>query len=141
METRSFPDALKAILKQRGWSQARLARELDMSEDWVSKSRRGLRDPSIGRVIQLLSGVGWEVVIRPKSPKREKSDPVKRREFHGRVVKLAAGSAAVKATGITFVPSARVPIFRNHEYVTALVDHVTHMRNENGAARLISTVA
>jgi hypothetical protein len=65
---------------------------------------------------------------------------VKRREFHNKIIKLAGGAAAAQVAGVTFVPSAKVPVFRNHEYVTALVDHATAIRYEQGGARLISTV-
>lgn len=136
MEARSFPEALKLIMERHGWSQTRLARELHVSQDWVSKASRGARDPAIGRVIRLLTSVGWEVVIRPK---REESGPVKRREFHDKIIKVAAGTVAGKVAGVTFVPSAKVPMFGNPGYVTALADHLKLMRNEQGGGQLVST--
>jgi hypothetical protein len=137
MEFRSFPEAIESIMEQRGWSQARLAREWKRHQTWVGKVIRGERDTPIGQATRLLASVGYEVVIRPKW---EKSDPVKRREFHDKIIKLAGGAAAASVAGVTFVPSAKVPVFRNHEYVMALVDHIKSTRHEQGGAQLISTV-
>jgi tetratricopeptide (TPR) repeat protein len=53
---------------------------------------------------------------------------------------LAGGAVAEKIAGVTFVPSARVPAFRNHEYVTAMADHLHKRRQEQGGAWLISAV-
>ena len=113
-----------------------LGREWDRHQTWVSKTMRGERDTPIGEAARLLARVGYEVVIRPE---REKSAPVKRREFHNKIIKLAGGAVAGKAAGVTLVPSAKVPAFQNHEYVTALADHLKVMRNELGGARLSST--
>lgn len=136
MEFHSFPEAIESILEQRGWSRRRLAREWNRHFTWVGKAIRGERDTGIGEATRLLASVGYEVVIRPK---REKWAPVKRREFHDKIVKLASGAVAGKAAGVTFVPSAKLPAFRNHDYVTALADHIKVMRNEQGGARLIAT--
>jgi transcriptional regulator with XRE-family HTH domain len=136
MEFRSFPEAIKSILDQRGWTQSTLAREWGRHQTWVSKTMRGERDTPIGEAARLLASVGYEVVIRPK---REKSAPVKRREFHNKIITLASAAVAGKAASATLVPSAKLPAFRNHAYVMALADHIKVMRNELGGARLIST--
>jgi hypothetical protein len=47
------------------------------------------------------------------------------------------GGAPVKAAGV--VPDAKVPLFGNHAYVTALADHLKLMRNEHGGGQLIAT--
>jgi transcriptional regulator with XRE-family HTH domain len=137
MELRSFPEAIKSIMYQRGWTQSTLAREWGRHQTWVSRTMRGERDTPIGEATRLLASVGYEVVIRPK---REKSDPVKRREFHGKIVQLAGGTVAQKVAGVSFVPSAGMSAFRNHEYISALGDHVYKLRGEQGGAWLIPTV-
>jgi hypothetical protein len=137
MEARSLPEALELILEERGCSQNRLSRDLGKAQSWVSEVISGKQALGFAKMIKLLAGVGWEVVIRPKG---EGSEPVKRREFHNKVIKVAAGTVAERAAGVAFVPSARVPPFQNHEYVTALADHVRQMRNEQGGTRLISMI-
>lgn len=137
MEFRSFPEAIKAILDQRGWTQTALAREWGRHQTWVSKTMRGERDTPIGEAARLLARVGYEVVIRPK---REKSVAVKRREFHDKIVKLAGGTVAQKVAGVTFIPSPQVPPHHNPAYLATLADHMNRMRNEEGGAWLISTV-
>jgi hypothetical protein len=137
MELRGFPEAIKSILDQRGWTQSMLGREWDRHQTWVSKTVRGERDTPIGEAARLLARVGYEVVIRPE---REKSAPVKRREFHGKIVQLAGGAAAQKVAGVTLIPSAKVPPHQNHAYLATLADHLMRMRGEEGGARLISNV-
>lgn len=97
---------------------------------------RGERDTPIGEATRLLARVGYEVVIRSK----RKSAPVKRREFHDKIVKLAGGAVTQKVAGVTFVPSASVSAFKNHEYVSSLGGHVYSLRGEHGGAWLIPTV-
>ena len=123
MELRSLPEAIKSIMQTRGWSQARLARELGMSEDWVSKVKRGERDPSIGKMARLLTGIGWEVVIRPK---RETS-PVKRRDF------VAA------AASVMFVPSPKVGPYEDPANVRELARRVSSARQEHGGTTIAAS--
>lgn len=137
MEFHSFPEAIESILTQRGWSKKRLAQEWNRHFTWVGKAVRGERDTGISEAARLLASVGYEVVIRPK---REKSDPVKRREFHNKIVKLAGGTVATKVAGVTFVPSATGSAFKNYEYVSALGEHVYRLRGEYGGAWLVPTV-
>jgi transcriptional regulator with XRE-family HTH domain len=136
MEARSLPEAIDMIMKQRRCSQNQLGRDLGKGQSWVSEMLSGKRGRDFAKVINVLARVGWEVVIRPE---REKSGPVKRREFHGKVFTLAGAVAAQKVAGVSLVPTGRTPAFRNPEYVTALADHIVDVRDEQGGARLIST--
>jgi hypothetical protein len=124
MESRSLPDAIKTIMQAHGWSQAKLAREMGVSDDWLSKAKRADRDPSIGRVIKLLAGIGWEVVIRPK---REEPDPVKRREF------VAA------AASVMFVPSPKTGPYEDPAHVRELARRVASAWYEHGGGTIAPT--
>jgi transcriptional regulator with XRE-family HTH domain len=123
MESWTLPEAVKSIMQANGWSQSQLARELGVPRDWISKIKRGDRDPSIGRLSQLLTGIGWEVVIRPK---REKV-PVKRREF------VAA------AASVMFVPSPKVGPYEDPTNVHELAQRLAHARYEHGGGSIAAT--
>src|ERR671914_2931457 len=123
MESRTLPEAVKSIMKVHGWSQSQLARELGVPRDWISKIKRGDRDPSIGRLSQLLAGIGWEVVIRPK---REKA-PVKRREF------------VTAAASVMFVPSPKVGPYEDPTNVRELARRVSSARHEYGGGASAAT--
>jgi tetratricopeptide (TPR) repeat protein len=136
MEARSLPEALTMIMKQRSCSQSQLGRDTGKGRTWVREMINGERGLDFAKVVDALARVGWEVVIRPKT---ESSGPVKRREFHNKILNVAGGAIAGKVAEVTFVPSAKTTPFQNPEYLTALADHLVHLRNEFGAARLIST--
>jgi transcriptional regulator with XRE-family HTH domain len=123
MESRGVPEAVKAIMQTHGWSQSQLARELDVPRDWISKIKRGDRDPSIGRLSRLLAGIGWEVVIRPE---REKT-PVKRREF------------ITAAASVTFVPSPKVGPYENPTKVRELARRLFRAEHEHGGGAIAAT--
>jgi transcriptional regulator with XRE-family HTH domain len=106
----------------RGWSQLDLARELGVSQSWVSQASRGMRDPGIARTERLLNRVGWEVRISPIS----EDDPVRRREF------VAA------AASITFVPSSKVGPYRDPGYVRYLAERLAHDRYQQGGTPIVS---
>ncbi|HEU5161482.1 MAG TPA: helix-turn-helix transcriptional regulator [Streptosporangiaceae bacterium] len=123
MESRTLPEAVKSIMHAHGWTQSQLARELGVPRDWISKIKRGDRDPSIGRLSRLLAGIGWEVVIRPI---REKA-PVKRREF------VAA------AASVMFVPSPKVGPYEDPTNVRELAQRLAHARYEHGGGSIAAT--
>jgi predicted XRE-type DNA-binding protein len=123
MESQSLPEAIRSILQTHGWSQAQLARNLDVSQDWISKVKRGDRDPSIGRLSRLLAGIGWEVVLRPK---REKA-PVKRRDF------------VTAAASVMFVPSPKVGPYEDPTNVQDLAQRLAHARYEHGGGAIAGT--
>lgn len=120
MEIKSLPEALKTIMRQHGWTQRELGRQLGMSQVWVSQVTRGQKDTGVANMIRRLSRIGWELVIRPK-----REDPVKRRQF------LAA------ATSVAFVPSAQTPPYQDPEYVRALTDHLSTSLYEQGGLRVL----
>ncbi|MGC5013200.1 helix-turn-helix domain-containing protein [Streptosporangium sp. DT93] len=121
MEVRTFPEALKAIMEQRGWTQTDLARELGVSQAWVSEVSRGHKDTGMAKAVNLLARVGWEIRI---SPKVEES--VERREF------LAA------AASVVFVPSAGANPYQDADYVNALAASLARSRYELGGIPLMS---
>ena len=123
MESRTLPEAVKSIMQAHGWSQSQLARELDVSRDWISKIKRGDRDPSIGRLTRLLATIGWEVVIRPT---REKT-PVKRREF------------ITAAAFVTFVPSPKVGPYEDPTNVRELACRLFRAEHEHGGGAIAAT--
>ncbi|HEU5156757.1 MAG TPA: helix-turn-helix transcriptional regulator [Streptosporangiaceae bacterium] len=123
MESRTLAEAVKSIMQARGWSQSQLARELGVPRDWISKIKRGDRDPSIGRLSRLLAGIGWEVVIRPK---REKT-PVKRREF------------VTAAASVMFVPSPKVGPYEDPTNVRELTRRITQAVHEHGGGTIAAT--
>jgi predicted XRE-type DNA-binding protein/tetratricopeptide (TPR) repeat protein len=119
MEAHSLPEALNLIMEQRDCSQAQLGRDLGKGQTWVSEMIRSKRGHEFARVINILARVGWEVVIRPK---REKSDPVKRREF------VAA------AASVMFVPSPQTGPYQDPTYLQELTRRVAADRYQNGSA-------
>ena len=124
MEAQSLPQALNMIMEQRDCSQAQLGRDLGKGQTWVSEMIRSKRGHEFARVINILARVGWEVVIRPK---RENSDPVKRREF------VAA------AASVMFVPSPKAGPYEDPAYVRELARRVAHTRYEHGSGAIAAT--
>ncbi len=108
MEAQNLPDALKMIMNEKGWNQARLSKEMGVLTTWVSKVIEGQRDTPVRNAAELLGRVGYELVIRRKSDEAE----VKRRAFLANV-----------AT-VTLVPSADGNPYRDPEYVSLLADRV-----------------
>ncbi|MFF3444593.1 helix-turn-helix domain-containing protein [Streptosporangium sp. NPDC002721] len=121
MDVRTFPEALKAIMEQQGWTQTDLARELGVSQAWVSEVSRGQKDTGMAKAINLLARVGWEIRI---SPKVEES--VERREF------LAA------AASVIFVPSTSANPYQDANYVNTLATSLARSRYELGGIPLMS---
>jgi transcriptional regulator with XRE-family HTH domain len=123
MDADVLPEALKSIMARHGWSQMDLATELGVSQSWVSQTSRGVKDSGIANVQRLLSRIGWEVRITPKT----EDDPVKRRNFVA-----AVGS-------IAFVPSPKVGPYQDAEYVRALAERLARDRYEQGGIPVAST--
>jgi transcriptional regulator with XRE-family HTH domain len=124
MEARSAPEAFKLIMKQRRCSQNQLARDLRKGSGWISDVINGKAGREFARMIEILSRIGLEVVIRPK---REESDPVKRREF-------VTGAASVM-----FVPSPKVGPHEDPSYLEELTRRVARARYEHGGGATAST--
>ncbi|GAA1613205.1 hypothetical protein GCM10009733_006610 [Nonomuraea maheshkhaliensis] len=122
MEARTLPDALKAIMAQRGWSQAQLAERLGMSQAWISRVCSGISDTGVTKAQELLSRVDWEVCFSPSV-----EEPVDRREF------LTA------AASVVFVPSAGgAHPYRDSGYLSTLADSLARGRYELGGLPLTS---
>jgi transcriptional regulator with XRE-family HTH domain len=138
MEARSLSEALKLIMRQRKCSQADLGRELGVSQDWVSIVILGKRDPGFKSATMRLARVGWEVVIRPK---KEESDPVKRREFHQRVITVGAASAVEAARSATFIPSPTGDPFKDPAYIGNLAARLATSQRENGGMAVLSAAS
>ncbi|GLZ07451.1 hypothetical protein Acsp03_49170 [Actinomadura sp. NBRC 104412] len=119
MEVRTLPDALKAIMASNHWTQSDLARELGVSQVWVSEVSRGKKDTTVTKAIGLLARVGWEVRISPRA-----EEPVQRREF------MAA------AASVIFVPSGTSSPYQDAEYVTTVADSLARNRYELGGMPL-----
>jgi hypothetical protein len=127
MEARSLPEALNLIMEQRGCSQSQLGRDLGKGHTWVSETISGKRGLDFAKVINALARVGWEVVLRPKSLKREKSDPVKRREF------------VTAAASIMFVPPPKAGPYEDPANVVHLARRVARARDEHGGRATAAT--
>ncbi|WP_131740483.1 helix-turn-helix domain-containing protein [Actinomadura roseirufa] len=121
MEAGSLPEALKMIMESRGWSQGDLARELGVSQGWVSEVSRGLKDTGFAKSVRLLARVGWEVKLSPRA-----EGPVERREF------VAA------AASVIFVPSRKTIPFEDPAYVRTLADSLARNRYELGGVPLVT---
>jgi transcriptional regulator with XRE-family HTH domain len=89
---RDLGEAFRAVMKQTGWNAARLARELGVSQPWVSMVLSGQRDPGVRRAAALLERAGWELQLVPSGD----NDPVKRRDF---LAGLAASAVLTPAAG------------------------------------------
>ncbi len=122
MEVRTLPDALKAIMESNGWSQTDLARELGVSQVWVSEVSRGIKDTTFTKAVGLLARVGWEVRLSPRA-----EDPVQRREF------MAA------AASVIFVPSPKTSPYQDAAYVAALAGVLARNRYELGGMPLVAS--
>jgi predicted XRE-type DNA-binding protein len=122
MEVRTLPEALKAIMQANGWSQNDLARELGVSQVWVSEVSRGIKDTTVTKAIGLLARVGWEVRISPRA-----EEPVQRREF------MAA------AASVIFVPSPSTSPYQDATYVATVAETLARNRYELGGVPLIPT--
>ncbi|MER6507780.1 helix-turn-helix transcriptional regulator [Nonomuraea sp. NPDC001636] len=120
MDVRSLPVALTAIMKQRGWTQQQLGRELGVSQAWISRVCNGVADTGLARAKELLARVGWEVRFTPSV-----EEPVERREF------LSA------AASVVFVASAAdSDPYLDPDYVRALSDSLARGRYELGGLPL-----
>ncbi|HYT90238.1 MAG TPA: hypothetical protein VEL76_16140 [Gemmataceae bacterium] len=93
----------------------------------MSETISGKRGLDFAKVINSLTRVGWEVVIRPKRPKREKSDPVKRREF------------VIAAASMTFIPSPKAGPYEDPANVLDLARRVARARYEHGGGATAAT--
>lgn len=123
MDATNLPEALKLIMEMRGWSQNRLARELGISQSWLSYAARGMKDTSTAKAIKILGRVGWELRITPKA---EGDDPVNRRDFV-----TAAASAA-------FIPAGKTNPFRDPQFIRALAARSARMGDELGGVPLVA---
>ena len=122
MEVRSLPDALQAIMESNAWSQTDLARELGVSQAWVSDVSRGKKDTTFAKAVGLLARVGWEVRLSPRA-----EGPVERREF------MAA------AASVIFVPSPKASPYQDANYVAALADALARNRYDLGGVPLVAS--
>ncbi|WP_147339680.1 helix-turn-helix domain-containing protein [Actinomadura spongiicola] len=128
METTDPAEALNLIMKEHGWSQRQLGRELGgRSQGWVSSVLTGRRDPGIKRYAEYLGYIGWEVVIRPK-----RENPVKRREFNESVMKIAGAALAGKAPIVFTGPKTPDSPYQDPGYVLGLARRASDMREELG---------
>lgn len=109
-------------MKERGWSQLELARELGVSQTWVSQASRGMRDPGIARSERLLRRVGWEVRITPKS----EEGSARRRDF------------VAVAASVAFVPSPTVGPYQDPIYVRELAERLINDRFRQGGTPIVS---
>jgi transcriptional regulator with XRE-family HTH domain len=123
MEAHNLPEALNLIMEQRGCSGSQLARDLGVSQSWLSDAARGKKDTPTAKAIRLLASVGWELVIRPK----REEDPVKRREF------------VTAAASVTFIPSPKVGPYEDPANVEALARRMAGARFEHGGGAIAST--
>ncbi|WP_344899982.1 helix-turn-helix transcriptional regulator [Actinomadura meridiana] len=135
METNDLSEALQAIMDRHGWTQVGLADRLGVTRGWVQHVVKGRRDPGIGSVRERLDRVGWEVVLRPKG-----RHPVKRREFHEKVVKFAGGAIAGKAAGVMAIPGGGNSPYAEADYVFSLARRASDMRDELGGGPIASKV-
>ncbi|WP_345435269.1 hypothetical protein [Actinoallomurus vinaceus] len=126
MEARSLAQALKLIMKSREWTQTEIARELGVSQVWVSQVSREQRDTGITKASRLLARVGWELRITPIG---EEDDPVKRRSF------IAA------AASVTFLPSAKAGPYQDPEYLRALATQLRATQYEIGGVPLVAAAS
>ncbi|HEU5157762.1 MAG TPA: hypothetical protein VFU43_12275 [Streptosporangiaceae bacterium] len=124
MEARSLPEAFRLIMKQRGCSQNKLARDLRRSQGWISDVVNGKAGLEFAKVINILSRVGWEVVIRSKS---EELDPVRRREF------------VTAAASVMFVPSPKAGPYEDPLNVRDLAQRTARARYEHGGGAIAPT--
>src|SRR5690242_19103050 len=134
MEARSLPEALNLIMEQRGCSQTQLGRDMGKSQSWVSTVINGERGHDFTKVIKCLARVGWEVVIRPK---REEPDPVKRREFHQRVITIGAASAVEAARSATLIPSPMAGPFKDPAIIRDLAVRLASNQREQGGMAVL----
>lgn len=126
MEAHTLPEALNLILEQRGCSQTRLGRDMGKRQSWVSEVISGKLGRDFEKMINALARVGWEVVMRPKTPEREKA-PVKRREF------VAA------AASVMFVPSSQVGPYGDPANVLDPARRVARARHDHGGGATVGT--
>lgn len=68
---RRFGQAVRAARKMRGWSQATLAEQLDVSVDYAGMLERGERLPSFAVAIRVAEVLGTTVVQLIGEPKHE----------------------------------------------------------------------
>ncbi|MEO3783396.1 hypothetical protein ABGB12_08710 [Actinocorallia sp. B10E7] len=108
MEFRELPEATKAIMKERGWTQAQLGDAWGRTQAWVSTVAGGKQDIGFNRLSRLLGRVGYEIVIRRKTNEAE----VKRRAF------------LTSVATVTLVPSADGNPYRDPDYVQLIADRV-----------------
>jgi len=116
MEFKELPEATKAIMKERGWSQAQLGAVWGRTQAWVSTVAGGKQDIGFSRLSRLLSRVGYEVVIRRGIDEAE----VKRRAF------------LTSVATVTLLPSAEGNPYRDPDYVGMLADKVGKSLYESG---------
>ncbi|WP_146778913.1 hypothetical protein [Actinomadura craniellae] len=140
MEARTLAEALNLIMEERRWTQAQLAGELGegITQAWVSRASRGLKDATIGTAARMLSRVGWEIRIVPRA--EGKTGRMKRRQFLGGVAGATGIAAIDAAVGPSLVAAAKTSPYDDPEYVASLANHVRQMRQNQGGADSIKAV-
>ncbi|HYY45147.1 MAG TPA: hypothetical protein VE975_08190, partial [Actinomycetota bacterium] len=132
MEAHSLPEALNMIMEQRRCSQTQLGSDLKTGQSWVSGVITGERGLGFAKVIKILARVDWEVVIRPKRPKRQELDPVKRRQFTHRVITVGAATAIGATRSAAFIPSPATDPFKDPVYIRNLAVRFADGQREYG---------
>lgn len=120
---RSLGAAFRVITRRNGWTGSRLAREIGVSQPWVSMVMADKRDPGLARSAELLRLIGWDLELVPS----EEGDPVKRRRFLA-----SAASVALVPT-----PPTGTSPYADPDYVRSLADRLAHTEEQIGGLPLV----
>jgi tetratricopeptide (TPR) repeat protein len=119
MKVNDLGDAFRVVMSHHGWSGARLARELDTPQPWVSMVLNAKRDPGMRRSAELLARAGWELQVVPAG-----DDPVRRRAF------------LMAAASVPFIPAPKASPYSSPAYLDALAGRMAHNEAQLGGAPL-----
>jgi transcriptional regulator with XRE-family HTH domain len=65
---REMAAVMKALRRQKGWSQATLAREAGVGREWIIHLEKARPTVELGRVMGTLKALGVRLRIEPQTP-------------------------------------------------------------------------
>ncbi len=70
MDSKSIGERIKTVRKKQGFTQAEAAGYLNVGIRFLSELENGKPTVQLGKVLQVLEGLGYETLLVPKSKKK-----------------------------------------------------------------------
>lgn len=70
MDSKSIGELIKTVRKKQGFTQAEAAGYLNVGIRFLSELENGKPTVQLGKVLQVLEGFGYEILLVPKSKRK-----------------------------------------------------------------------